>query len=217
MKTRTLLLIGVIIALVGPSVRTQEPGYPVELIPPGKGPFTFPQGYQTPWEKIQMLVTSKMSPNLFVLHGSEGLDTAHPDASGGRLMVLFGPDGVLMVDTGNRQVAEKTLAATRAFTSAPIKVIVNTHPHSDHTGGNAYFAKQGGIIFAQENLRLELMPRTPATGRAGRRARRPPRASCDLGRPRPGCPRCCGPCGAGSYPRRGRSPGARGVPPRGPT
>jgi len=167
MKTRTLLLIGLVIALVGPSVRTQEPGYPVELIPPGKGPFTFPQGYQTPWDKIQMLVTSKMSPNLFVLHGSEGLDTAHPDASGGRLMVLFGPDGVLMVDTGNRQVAEKTLAATRAFTSAPIKVIVNTHPHSDHTGGNAYFAKQGGIIFAQENLRLELMPRTPAAGRAG--------------------------------------------------
>ena len=45
------------------------------------------------------MVTAKMSPNLFVLHGSEGLDPAHPDASGGRVMVLFGPDGVLMVDT----------------------------------------------------------------------------------------------------------------------
>ena len=50
-----------------------------------------------------------MSPNLFVLHGSQGLDPAHPDASGGRAMALFGPDGVLMVDTQNRQVAEKTL------------------------------------------------------------------------------------------------------------
>ena len=48
-----------------------------------------------------------MSPNLFVLHGSEGLDPAHPDASGGRAMALFGPDGVLMVDTENRQVADK--------------------------------------------------------------------------------------------------------------
>ena len=167
MKTRTLLLIGVAIALLSPSVRTQEPGYPVELIPPGKGPFTFPQGYQTPWDKIQIMVTSKMSPNLFVLHGSEGLDPAHPDASGGRLMVLFGPDGVLMVDTENRQVAEKTLAAIRAFTNAPIKVLVNTHPHSDHTGANAFFAKQGAIIFAQENLRLELMPRPGAAARGG--------------------------------------------------
>ena len=86
---------------------------------PGKGPFTFPAGYQTPWEKIQILVTSKMSPNLFVLHGSDALDPAHPDGSGGRVMVLFGPDGVLMVDTQNRQVAEKTLQAIRSFTNAP--------------------------------------------------------------------------------------------------
>jgi hypothetical protein len=50
------------------------------------------------------MVTEKMSPNLFVLHGSQGLDAAHPDASGGRAMVLFGPDGILMVDTQNRQV-----------------------------------------------------------------------------------------------------------------
>jgi glyoxylase-like metal-dependent hydrolase (beta-lactamase superfamily II) len=170
MKNWRLFLLGVAaIALLSSSVRTQEPGYPVELIKPGKGPFEFPQGYQTPWDKIQILVTSKMSPNLFVLHGSEGLDPAHPDASGGRLMVLFGPDGVLMVDTENRQVAEQTLAAIRAFTNAPIKVIVNTHPHSDHTGANAFFAKQGGIIFAQENLRLELMPRNApvAAGRSG--------------------------------------------------
>jgi hypothetical protein len=60
----------------------------VEVIPPGKGPFTFPNGYQTPWEKIQIMVTSKMSPNLFVLHGSEGLDPAHPDASGGRAIAV---------------------------------------------------------------------------------------------------------------------------------
>src|SRR5690348_13998440 len=84
-------------------------GYPVELVPPGKGPFTFPPGYQTPWDKIQIFVTAKMSPNLFIVHGSEALDPAHPDASGGRVMVLFGPDWVLMVDTQNRQVADKTL------------------------------------------------------------------------------------------------------------
>ena len=148
------------LSAVGPHMDAQT-GFPVELVAPGKGPFTFPAGYQTPWEKIQIFVTSKMSPNLFVLHGSEALDTAHPDASGGRVMVLFGADGVLMVDTQNRQVAEKTLQAIRSFTTAPIKVVVNSHIHSDHTGANAFFAKQGALIFAQDNLRAEML-RPPA-------------------------------------------------------
>jgi len=72
-------------------------------------------------------------------------------------MALFGPDGVLMVDTENRQVAEKTLKAIRSFTTAPIKVLVNTHIHPDHTGANAFFAKQGALIFAQNNLRTEML------------------------------------------------------------
>jgi glyoxylase-like metal-dependent hydrolase (beta-lactamase superfamily II) len=75
--------------------------------------------------------------------------------------VLFGPDGVLMVDTQNRQVAEKTLQAIRSFTDAPIRVVVNSHIHSDHTGANAFFAKQGALIFAQDNLRAEML-RPPA-------------------------------------------------------
>jgi len=145
----------------------QESGYPIELVAPGKGTYTFPPGYETPWDKIRIMVTAKMSPNLFILHGSEALDPAHPDASGGRVMVLFGPDGVLMVDTQNRQVGEKTLQAIRSFTSAPIKVVVNTHIHGDHTGANAFFAKQGAVIFSQENLRTEMLrPPLRADGQA---------------------------------------------------
>jgi glyoxylase-like metal-dependent hydrolase (beta-lactamase superfamily II) len=135
----------------------QQAKYPITVIAPGKGPYTFPEGYQTPWDKIEIRVTEKMSPNLFVLHGSEGLDPAHPDASGGRAMALFGPDGVLMVDTQNRQVAEKTLKAIRSFTDAPIKVLVDTHVHPDHTGANAFFARQGAVIFSQDNLRNEML------------------------------------------------------------
>jgi cyclase len=160
MKLTTLFAI-VSCTVWAASASAQQTGFPVELVAPGKGPFTFPAGYQTPWEKIQILVTSKMSPNLFVLHGSEALDPAHPDGSGGRVMVLFGPDGVLMVDTQNRQVGEKTLQAIRSFTNAPIKVVVNSHIHSDHTGANAFFAKQGALIFAQDNLRAEML-RPPA-------------------------------------------------------
>jgi cyclase len=159
---RALLLVAVA-ALAVPAAHgsAQEGGYPIELVPPGKGTYTFPPGYETPWDKIQIVVTAKMSPNLFILHGSEALDPAHPDASGGRVMALFGPDGVLMVDTENRQVAEKTLQTIRSFSSAPIKVVVNTHIHGDHTGANAFFAKQGATIFAQENLRIEMLRPPP--------------------------------------------------------
>jgi cyclase len=169
MQTRTFLLVMAIAAgaAVPSHLTAQEPGYPQTIIPPGKGPFSFPAGYQTPWEKIEIRVVEKMSPNLFVLHGSQGLDPAHPDASGGRAMVLFGPDGVLMVDTQNRQVAEKTLKAIRGFTDAPIRILVDTHVHGDHTGANAFFAKQGALIYAQENLRNEMLrPPRRATGTA---------------------------------------------------
>src|SRR5258707_13780280 len=160
-------------------VRAQQPQYPVTVIAPGKGPFTFPPGYQTPWDKIEIRVTEKMSPNLFVLHGSQALDPAHPDASGGRAMALFGPDGVLMVDTQNRQVAEKTLKAIRTFTSAPIRILVNTHIHPDHTGANAFFAKQGAVIFAQEDLQSEML-RPPARAN-GQPAPAPEPASVPVG------------------------------------
>src|SRR5215510_3914416 len=157
----SMLVIAVVLLSASPSVWTQDVRYPLTIVAPGKGPFSFPPGYQTPWEKIEIMVTEKMSPNLYVLHGSQGLDTAHPDASGGRAMVLFGPDGILMVDTQNRQVAEKTLTAIRSFTEAPIRVLVNTHIHSDHTGANAFFAKQGALIYAQENLRNEMLRPPP--------------------------------------------------------
>ena len=160
-KLAMLLLVSAVLSAVPDTVRSQEAGYPVTLIPTGKGPYTFPADYQTPWEKIQIMVTAKMSPSLFVLHGSEALDPAHPDASGGRVMVLFGPDGVLMVDSQNRQVAEKTLAAIRSFTNTPIRILVNTHVHGDHTGANAFFAKQGALIYAQENLRNEMLRQPP--------------------------------------------------------
>lgn len=169
MRNSTWLFLYVTVIVALPSmVWAQEAEYPIIVVPTGTEEYTFPEGYQTPWDQIEIMVTEKLSPNLFVVHGSKGLDRAHPDASGGRAMVLFGPDGVLLVDTQNRQVADKTLAAIRSFTDGPIKVLVNSHIHSDHTGANAFFANQGALIFAQENLRLDMVtPRTngsPAPG-----------------------------------------------------
>src|ERR1700746_3975773 len=127
MKKHALsLLIVAVMAAIPVVIRAQEAGYSIIVIPTGKGWYTFAPGYQTPWDKIEIRVTEKMAPNLFVLHGSQGLDPAHPDASCGRAMVLFGPDGVLLVDTQNRQVADKTLKAIRTFTDGPLRVLVNT-------------------------------------------------------------------------------------------
>ena len=80
---RAMLLLGVAAFATLPAHGVaQQAGYPIELVAPGKGTYTFPPGYETPWDKIQIMVTAKMSPNLFVIHGSEALDPAHPDASG---------------------------------------------------------------------------------------------------------------------------------------
>src|SRR5262249_14454027 len=146
MKYAKLLSLVALVASIPAIVRAQTlSGYPIMIVPMGKGLYMFPDGYKTPWDQIQIMVTEKLSPNLYVLHGSSGLDGAHPDAFGGRVVVLFGSDGILMVDTQNGQVAEKTLKAIRMFSNAPIKIVVNSHFHSDHTGGNAFFAKQGAL------------------------------------------------------------------------
>src|SRR5579872_6000465 len=156
MKQRLLLAL-LAMSVLCAGAWAQEGRYPITVVPPGKGPFQLPAGYQIPWDKIQMLVTEKLAPNLYTLHGSEGLDPTHPDAAGGRVEVLFGSDGVLMVDTEDPQLASKTLDTIRTFTSAPIKIVVNSHIHPDHTGGDAFFGKQGAVIFAQENLRDEMI------------------------------------------------------------
>ena len=143
--------------ILSASVFAQRTVYPITVIPPGTGPYEFPQGYQTPWDKIQILVTEKIAPNIYILHGSAGLDPAHPDAAGGRIAVLFGSDGVLMVDTEDRQLASKALDTIRTFTAGPIKIVVNSHIHPDHTGGNEFFGKQGALIFSQEDLREEMI------------------------------------------------------------
>ena len=147
------------------ALSAQEEQYPLILIPTEENDYSYPPGYQTPWDKVEIKMTEKFSPNLVTLHGSPQLDRAHPDGSGGRVMVLYGPDGVLMVDTQNRQVAEKTFAAIRTFTDEPIKVVVNSHIHSDHTGANDFFGKQGALIFAQENLRLDMINPLRSDGR----------------------------------------------------
>jgi glyoxylase-like metal-dependent hydrolase (beta-lactamase superfamily II) len=99
------------------------------------------------------IITEKLAPNVYMLSGSAGLDPSHDDAAGGRIGVLAGPDGILMIDSQYAQLSDKVLAAVRRISNAPIRYLVNTHIHRDHTAGNAFFAKQGAVILAREELR----------------------------------------------------------------
>src|SRR5260370_2371547 len=120
MKRQGLLLgglaaMGCITAIVW--VQAQEPA-PHR---PGQGR-SFAQ-----WDKIQISVTAKLAPNLYILQGSPDLDTNHPDAAGGRIAVLFGPDGILMGDSQDEELHEKVLEPLRRFSSAPIRIRGNSH------------------------------------------------------------------------------------------
>jgi cyclase len=64
--------------------------------------------------------------------------------AGGNITLQVGKDGVLLVDTSYAPMAPKVMAAIRTLSDAPIKYIVNTHVHGDHTGGNAALVKLGG-------------------------------------------------------------------------
>ena len=99
------------------------------------------------------IVTQQLGPNVYMLTGSSGLDPSHEDAAGGRVGVLAGPDGILMIDSQYAQLTGKVLAAIRRISNGPIRALVNTHIHRDHTAGNAFFARQGAVIFAREELR----------------------------------------------------------------
>ncbi len=91
---------------------------------------------------------------------------------GGNITVQVGKDGVMLVDTGFAPLAPKAIAEIRKLSDGPIRWIVNTHVHTDHTGGNAEMAKLGMTresvgaprIVAQSNV-LNRMT-TPAPGEA---------------------------------------------------
>ena len=89
--------------------------------------------------------------------------------------MLAGPDGIFVVDAQYAQITDKVVAAIRKISSEPVRFLVNTHVHPDHTAGNANFARMGALLFAREELREEML-RPSAAGNnapAGDTARLP--------------------------------------------
>lgn len=78
------------------------------------------------------LTMAPVQGNIYVLMGD-----------GGNITVQVGKDGVALVDTGFAELAPRAMAEIRKLSDGPVRWIVNTHVHTDHTGGNAEIAKLG--------------------------------------------------------------------------
>ncbi len=87
-------------------------------------------------------------------------------ARGGNIGVSVGDDGVFLIDDQYAPLTPLILAAIVEISDQPVRYLINTHLHGDHTGGNENMGKMGTVIFAHDNVRAGLMSHPP-DGRGG--------------------------------------------------
>src|SRR5262249_54698505 len=76
--------------------------------------------------------------------------------AGGNIGVSAGDDGVFIIDDQFAPLAPKILAAIAAISKKPLKLVINTHWHFDHTGGNEAMSGGGALIVAHDNVRKRM-------------------------------------------------------------
>ena len=108
------------------------------------------QGRPLDFASLQMK-TTKLADNIYVVEAAPGV---------GNVVFITGPDGVLLVDSMFPQLHDKLMAAIRATgATGPIRYVINTHLHGDHTAGNGLMVKEGAVIVAQDNVRARMLAR----------------------------------------------------------
>jgi cyclase len=103
-------------------------------------------GQDQDFSKVEIKAT-KVSGNIYMLEGA-----------GGNIGASIGDDGIVIVDDQFAPLAEKIQASLKSLgiTNKPVRFVINTHYHGDHTGGNAPFSTAGSTVIAQDNVRKRL-------------------------------------------------------------
>lgn len=96
------------------------------------------------FDKVEIKV-EKVTENIYMLVGA-----------GGNIGISTGEDGVFMVDDQFAPLSKKIQEAIATLSDKPVKFLMNTHFHGDHTGGNPNFEAAGALIVAQDNVRKRL-------------------------------------------------------------
>jgi glyoxylase-like metal-dependent hydrolase (beta-lactamase superfamily II) len=96
-------------------------------------------------QKEVQIKVNKVAENIYMLVGQ-----------GGNIAISVGEDGVFMIDDQFAPLTPKILAAIKTVTDKPVKFLINTHWHGDHTGGNENMQKEGAVIVAHENVRKRM-------------------------------------------------------------
>jgi cyclase len=100
------------------------------------------------FDKVE-IKTTRLTQNVYMLEGE-----------GGNIGVSAGEDGVFVIDDQFAPLTPRILAAIKAISDKPVRFLINTHWHFDHTGGNENLGKSGVVIIAQDNVRKRLSSQT---------------------------------------------------------
>ncbi len=103
-----------------------------------------PASAQTPPAEVTIRV-EQLAPGVAVLFGQ-----------GGNIGLSYGEDGNAIIDDQFAPLSPKILAAIATLDPDPVRFVINTHWHGDHTGGNENFGRSGAVILAQDNVRTRM-------------------------------------------------------------